>query len=530
MSVSEQNLQAADLSVDEDKELAVAFKEGKLGAYNVIYARHSQRVECICRRMLRDPHDAAEASQETFLRVYKALPRFNGRYQLGAWIARIATNVCLDQIRLTGRRPSDPTPLEELDLDVQSFADGSDPEEVAIRRADSRRVRRVLDSLPPVHRAAIILRDFEGFSYAEVAHALDISECQTKALIHRARQGFKRNWVQGLASALVPTALLQRLRGIETATRDASPSVMSIGHQVALNCSNALQQCGVFVAERAALVATAAVVSTGAIAGGVAVHRDFDQPDRRAVTIETSGEPVGQVLEGEREARYRSKASSKAAPGSEKRDEESSFVSPAPPTPKPTPTSSPAPAAAPSPQPTATPPAPSPNDRDGGGTTPAQSVEPSGFTFGSTWGGAAPEEVCGGCLRDTGSLSSNQHITRNGTFVFDHKATGNVSISGDQHFGLELEHSADATRHNSFRGFLFTDEGGYVLNGSGTFVSEAATAWGGKVYTYAGSYTLGSRPSYKEGVPTSGSYSLTVSYSSQSDRLVAVEMTLSESS
>src|SRR5689334_9645143 len=94
----------------EDKDLAIAFKNGELGAYDAIYGRYSDRVNGVCRRMLGQSEDAKEASQEVFLRVYQALPRFNGRYQLGAWITRIATNVCLDQIRGRNRKPSDAFP------------------------------------------------------------------------------------------------------------------------------------------------------------------------------------------------------------------------------------------------------------------------------------------------------------------------------------------------------------------------------------------------------------------------------------
>ncbi|MEA2487456.1 MAG: hypothetical protein QOF16_1110, partial [Actinomycetota bacterium] len=119
--------------------------------------------------MLGQPEDAKEASQETFLRVYQGLGRFNGRYQLGPWITRIATNVCLDQLRSRQRKPSQAMPIEDF-IRFEPATEGGvpEPEAVVIRNFESRRVRKVLESLPPAHRAAIVLRDFEGLSYSEV--------------------------------------------------------------------------------------------------------------------------------------------------------------------------------------------------------------------------------------------------------------------------------------------------------------------------------------------------------------------------
>src|SRR5687767_7015316 len=99
----------------EDKELTLAFQAGQKGAYQAIYERHHPRVSNVCRRMLSDPQDAQDATQETFLRVYQALGRFNGRYQLGAWITRIATNVCLDHLRGGKRRPTKQVSFEEIE-------------------------------------------------------------------------------------------------------------------------------------------------------------------------------------------------------------------------------------------------------------------------------------------------------------------------------------------------------------------------------------------------------------------------------
>ncbi|MDQ4026183.1 MAG: RNA polymerase sigma factor, partial [Actinomycetota bacterium] len=251
----------------DDKALALAFQRGDRDAYRAIHDRYHERVERVCRRMLGKREDAQEAAQEAFLRVYVALGKFNGRYQMGAWITRIATNVCLDQIRARSRRPVEPMPIEDLEPDRVASRSDADPEAVVVRNAESRRVRRVLLGLPPLHRAAIVLRDFEGLSYAEVAVVLGMTECQVKALIHRARKGFRRSWT-GLVEMLVPAKLLQRFREVDVSVKEqASHAVASQSAPVVSVCSGLLQQCGSFVVDKVApAIATVMVGSATAIA------------------------------------------------------------------------------------------------------------------------------------------------------------------------------------------------------------------------------------------------------------------------
>jgi len=252
----------------EDRDLTLAFQRGEKGSYQAIYDRYQQRVHSVCRRILVNPEDAAEASQESFLKIYQALGRFNGRYQLSAWITRIATNVCLDHLRARNRRGGEYSAIELEDL--ESPAPVTDyPEEVVVRRWESRRVRQVLESLPPLHRAAIALRDFEGLSYEEVGLALGITDSQVKALLHRARQRFKRAWLSEIASIFVPWRFLDRVRNAEPALRDpAGGQVASLAAQTAPVCTSALQQCGQYLVDKVAPVLTAAVV--GATAAGAA--------------------------------------------------------------------------------------------------------------------------------------------------------------------------------------------------------------------------------------------------------------------
>ncbi len=187
----------------EDRELTLAFQRGEKGAYQAIYDRYAPKVRSVCYRMLSHPEDAKEAAQESFLRIYQALGRFNGQYQLGPWISRITTNVCLDHLRAGRRRPFDPTPIEDLLHSPSGPPEVTDPAWMTVQAASDRRVMRQVAALPPRHRDALILRDLEGHSYAEVAHHLELTEGQTKSLIHRARKGFRRAWLSSGPSSEV---------------------------------------------------------------------------------------------------------------------------------------------------------------------------------------------------------------------------------------------------------------------------------------------------------------------------------------
>lgn len=313
---------------EDEKELAQAFKRGEPGAYEAIYARFQPRVHGVCRRMLSDPHDADEASQEAFLKVYQALPRFNGRYQLGAWIARITTNVCLDQLRSRSRKPSVPSTMEELDLELAEFQTEAGPEEFALRNAESRHVRRVLAGLPPMHRAAIVLRDFEGFSYEEVAKTLGISNAQCKALIHRARQNFKRSWNPSIVAALLPWRVVNRMLGrakrldaqaTDQAARSAA-SLSDVAH-VASSCSLAVQQCSVVLSDKVAGVVATVAIAAGSFAFGAQVA----QPP---VERQTRGNAALTDLDQSRPVAHAKKRSASSKPRSSSHDVNGSVDSP----------------------------------------------------------------------------------------------------------------------------------------------------------------------------------------------------------
>ena len=185
------------LSTWPDRDLVVAFKGGVPEAYDEMYRRYSDRISHVCRKMLVSPEDAREATQETFLKAYQALPRFNGEYRLGAWLARIATNVCVDQIRRQGRTARI-TPLTEQH---EALNQEVGPEDIVVRDFPA---LHTLEQIQPLHARALRLRNFQGLSHKEIAEQLGLSPMQVKALLHRARSSFKRAWDNASGWVLAP--------------------------------------------------------------------------------------------------------------------------------------------------------------------------------------------------------------------------------------------------------------------------------------------------------------------------------------
>lgn len=181
----------------DDRALVLAFQAGDRGAFEELYRRHAVRVRSVCLRMLRNPRDAEEALQESFLRAYLALPRFNGRYRVGPWLARIATNVCLDQLRAKVRAPV----KVALGPEHEPLARQEGPERLLV--GDEPRLETTLASLAPLHATALRLRA-QGYSHREIAARLGATPQQAKALLHRARASAQRAWRQASGWALAP--------------------------------------------------------------------------------------------------------------------------------------------------------------------------------------------------------------------------------------------------------------------------------------------------------------------------------------
>jgi len=176
-----------------DQALVEKIRAGDYQAFEFLVTRYESKVYRLAIRMLRNPQDAEDALQETFMQVFRGLAGFEGRSKFSTWLFRLATNVCLMRIRHRETEPSKLLPLEDYlpkleEGDSPQMMDWADrPEDALLSKESREKMMEALDKLPPEYRAVFILRDIEGFSNAETGESLGISVAAVKSRLHRAR-------------------------------------------------------------------------------------------------------------------------------------------------------------------------------------------------------------------------------------------------------------------------------------------------------------------------------------------------------
>jgi RNA polymerase sigma factor (sigma-70 family) len=170
------------LRLRSDEQLVALFRAGNDAAFSVIHDRYRQRLFVYARQMLGGSRqDAEDALQDVFLRAYSSLRVSDRPVSLRAWLYRVAHNRCIDHLR----KPVPPA----IDLFETSRRPLHDPTVEAERRDDLRRLIEDVRRLPDQQRSALLMREMDGLSYAELAEALGVSLQAVKSLLVRARIG-----------------------------------------------------------------------------------------------------------------------------------------------------------------------------------------------------------------------------------------------------------------------------------------------------------------------------------------------------
>jgi len=176
--------------LEVDPELVRAVQRGEPGAMEALINGTYAAVYAQCRRLLGDPSDAADATQEVYVRVLRSVLGFRGEAAFGTWLHRVTVNVCATSLRRRGDvrargQVAGATPFAAPDSpDV--VASDDDPA-ARVAQADlARRAAAAVDQLPADARAVVVLRDVEGLSTKEVATLLGISQGAVKVRLHRA--------------------------------------------------------------------------------------------------------------------------------------------------------------------------------------------------------------------------------------------------------------------------------------------------------------------------------------------------------
>jgi RNA polymerase sigma-70 factor (ECF subfamily) len=157
-------------------------QSGDRTAFAHLVRRHQNAVHRFVTRMLGCQEEALELTQDTFIKAWQALPQWQPQAQFRTWIYRIASNAAKDVLR---RRKI--VQMEPLDQNYESPSDAPEPDVQLQARQHVRALERALAALPPEQREAILLREIEGLSYAEISAALEVHEGTVKSRIARAR-------------------------------------------------------------------------------------------------------------------------------------------------------------------------------------------------------------------------------------------------------------------------------------------------------------------------------------------------------
>lgn len=176
-----------------EQEAAIVRKVlgGDANAFETLVLEYEKNVYNIALRMTGNSEDAADMTQEAFIKAYNFLQSFRGDSKFSVWLYRIVSNVCLDFLRSKNRRPTVSLSVEDDDgedtqLDVAD--ESQSPELLLDRKLTRESVRRGLDSLPPDYRQILLLREIQGLSYDEIAQALGLEVGTVKSRIFRARK------------------------------------------------------------------------------------------------------------------------------------------------------------------------------------------------------------------------------------------------------------------------------------------------------------------------------------------------------
>lgn len=178
-----------------DQELVIRVQRGDKAAYDQLVLKYQQRIIQLVNRYVKDPSEAQDVAQETFIKAYRALNNFRGDSAFFTWLYRIAINTAKNYLSLRARRFSD------YEIDVQEAEQVENapelqgietPEQLLLNQEILQAIKSAVDKLPEDMRVAITLREFEGMSYEDIALTMDCPVGTVRSRLFRAREAIDK--------------------------------------------------------------------------------------------------------------------------------------------------------------------------------------------------------------------------------------------------------------------------------------------------------------------------------------------------
>lgn len=188
-----------------DEELVARSMRGDRDSFNQLVLRWERPIYALAYRTIGREEDARDVCQETFLRAFRALPAFRGQAKFSSWLYRIALNLCRDWVRRQRRAPV--TQLAE-DADPLELAAAGGPsetiEDLVARRDLTRIVEQVMARLPEEQRTAIVLKEYHGLTFQEIADLVGCPLSTVKTRLYQGLTVLRRELADGEARPRVP--------------------------------------------------------------------------------------------------------------------------------------------------------------------------------------------------------------------------------------------------------------------------------------------------------------------------------------
>ena len=178
----------------EEMDWITQSRQGNDEAFAQLVAAYQTPVYNLCYRMLGEPEAAEDAAQESFLRAYQNILRYDPQRSFATWLLSIAAHYCIDRLRrrrFTTLSMDDDDEEHPMELPDQSALN---PEAEAARHEEQEQLHKILRSLDATDRAAIVLRYWYDFSEVEIAESLSLTVSAVKSRLHRARRELAKRW------------------------------------------------------------------------------------------------------------------------------------------------------------------------------------------------------------------------------------------------------------------------------------------------------------------------------------------------
>jgi len=177
---------------DTDRQLVERAQRGDKRAFELLVDKYQRKLARLLSRLIRDPAEVEDVTQEAFIKAYRALPSFRGESAFYTWLYRIGINTAKNYLMAAGRRA--PTSTEVETAEAESFEEADQlrdintPESLLLSKEIGDTVNATIEELPDELRQAIQLRELEGMSYEDIARIMDCPIGTVRSRIFRARE------------------------------------------------------------------------------------------------------------------------------------------------------------------------------------------------------------------------------------------------------------------------------------------------------------------------------------------------------